>query len=554
MKQLFKTAALFSLLLFANTLFAQEDKTVELTTTGTGKTKDIAVHIALRSAIEQAFGAFISSKTEVLNDELLTDQIISVSNGNIQHYDIISEMPIDDNTNFAVTIKSKVSISKLTSFFESKGIEVEFKGSLFAMNIKIQQLNEESEVNAIKEMSTVLKNISDRSFDFSIEPEAEPTLNKINTQKWDIPLLIKVKLNSNFENYKNYFIKTLKAISLNELEAKNYIELKKPIYTVMLRNSNRVIDTIVSKNNIEDYLNKLLSNSNNQVRFYDLEEKNNFDKNDLKKYINTQIINENASASHVSYKKFLKYIISDFKERVYGENIGVTVVNDDSLYDNIVIRNNKSSVLLQDLMLYFAHSMQNFIIDDGMSKRKYQNLLPERTDYTNDREFAIENCCEAFYPVILNARQYDSYNYGILTGHDNIKLNLNLLSCIKNEENRYYKNPSIFKINDYNGKPNRSAGRKNIFIANVTSTEYCMNCSGSRINPNSKLMRVPFEYFPNLEKELNNTLISNSSFNMVIQFNKLDDVSGISAIYKFVDRRSIEDINKIKSYKIYSNN
>ena len=473
MKQLFKTAALFSLLLFANTLFAQEDKTVELTTTGTGKTKDIAVHTALRSAIEQAFGAFISSKTEVLNDELLTDQIISVSNGNIQHYDIISEMPIDDNTNFAVTIKSKVSISKLTSFFESKGIEVEFKGSLFAMNIKIQQLNEEAEVNAIKEMSTVLKNISDRSFDFSIEPEVEPTLNQMNTQKWDIPLLIKVKLNSNFENYKNYFIKTLKAISLNKVEAMNYIELKKPIYTVMLRNSNR------------------------------------FD----------------------------------------------TIVNDGSLYDNIVLRNNKSSVLLQDLMLYFAHSMQNFIIDDGMSKRNYGDLLPERTDYTNDREFAIENCCEAFYPVILKSMQYDSYNYGILTGHQNIELNLNLLSCIKNiKKSKYYKNPSIFKIDDDNEEPNRSTCRENISIANVTSTEYCLKCSGSRIQPNRELKRVPFEYFPNLEKELNNTLISKSSFNMVIQFNKLDDDSGISVIYKFVDRRTIEDINKIKSYKIYSNN
>jgi hypothetical protein len=322
----------------------------------------------------------------------------------------------------------------------------------------------------------------------------------------------------------------------------------------MLRNSNRVIDTIVSKNNIEDYLNKLLLNSNNQILYYNLKEKNNVNLNDLKNNINTQKINESASALNISYKKYIKRMFYNLKEGVFGENIGVTVVNDDSLYDNIVLRNNKSSVLLQDLMLYFAHSMQNFIIDDGISKRKYQNLLPERTDYTNNNEFAIENCCEAFYPVILDERQSDSYNYGILTGHDNIKLNLNLLSCIKNEENRYYKNPSIFKINDYNGQPNRSAGRKNIFIANVTSTEYCMNCSGRRINPNTKLRSVPFEYFPCLEKELNNTLISNSSFNMVIQFNKLDDDSGISAIYKFVDRRTIEDINKIKSYKIYSNN
>ena len=118
MKKILNIITLF--ILISNNFFAQEDKTVELTTTGTGKTKEIAIHIALRSAIEQAFGVFISSKTEVLNDELLTDQIISVSNGNIQQYDIISEMPIDDNTSFAVTVKSKVSISKLTSFIESK--------------------------------------------------------------------------------------------------------------------------------------------------------------------------------------------------------------------------------------------------------------------------------------------------------------------------------------------------------------------------------------------------------------------------------------------------
>jgi hypothetical protein len=118
------------ILLISNNIYSQEDKSVELTTTGTGITKDIAIHNALRSAIEQAFGVFISSKTEILNDELLTEQIIAVSNGNIQQYEIISEIQINNNTEYAVSVKSKVSISKLISFIESKGIEVEFKGSL----------------------------------------------------------------------------------------------------------------------------------------------------------------------------------------------------------------------------------------------------------------------------------------------------------------------------------------------------------------------------------------------------------------------------------------
>ena len=66
------------------TIYAQEDNSATLTVSGQGKTQDEAKQNALRSAIEQAFGAFISSNTEILNDELVKDEIVSVSNGNIQ--------------------------------------------------------------------------------------------------------------------------------------------------------------------------------------------------------------------------------------------------------------------------------------------------------------------------------------------------------------------------------------------------------------------------------------------------------------------------------------
>ena len=44
----------------------EENKTVTITVSGTGQTKDEAKEKGLRNAIEQAFGAFISSKTEIL--------------------------------------------------------------------------------------------------------------------------------------------------------------------------------------------------------------------------------------------------------------------------------------------------------------------------------------------------------------------------------------------------------------------------------------------------------------------------------------------------------
>ena len=69
--------------------YAQEDKTVTLTVNGQGTTLEEARQSALRSAIEQAFGVFISSNTEILNDELIKDEIVSVSNGNIQKFEII---------------------------------------------------------------------------------------------------------------------------------------------------------------------------------------------------------------------------------------------------------------------------------------------------------------------------------------------------------------------------------------------------------------------------------------------------------------------------------
>ena len=65
------------------------ERTITITVSGSGKTQDEAKQSALRSAIEQAFGTFISAKTEILNDQVISDQITSVASGNIQAYDIL---------------------------------------------------------------------------------------------------------------------------------------------------------------------------------------------------------------------------------------------------------------------------------------------------------------------------------------------------------------------------------------------------------------------------------------------------------------------------------
>ena len=125
-----KKLLLLLTLVFTFTASAQDDKTVTLVVSGQGKTQDEAKQNALRSAIEQAFGTFISSKTEILNDNLVKDEIVSVTNGNIQKYEVLSEVQIPDG-GYATSLKAIVSVSKLTSFCASKGVAIKFKDESF---------------------------------------------------------------------------------------------------------------------------------------------------------------------------------------------------------------------------------------------------------------------------------------------------------------------------------------------------------------------------------------------------------------------------------------
>lgn len=226
-----KKLLLLLTLAFTITANAQDDKTVILTVSGQGKTQDEARQKALRSAIEQAFGAFISSKTEILNDNLVKDEIVSVTNGNIQKYDVLSETVLP-NGGYATTLKAIVSVSKLTSFCESKGVEVEFKGSTFAMNVKLQKLNEEAEYNAILNLCKVSYEILAKSLNFELKVD-EPVLSKGEIDTYLIKLNVMVKPNANLKNYSDYFWNTVSKIALNNDEKEDYIKMQKPLFKVL---------------------------------------------------------------------------------------------------------------------------------------------------------------------------------------------------------------------------------------------------------------------------------------------------------------------------------
>lgn len=208
-------------------------KTVTLTQIGQGKTKDAAKYNALRNAIEKAFGTFISSNTTLLNDELVKDEIVSVSTGNIQNFEILSETQMPDGS-FSSVVKATVSIGNLTKFCESKGISVEFKGGLFAANIKLQELNKKNEEAVMANLFTVLNKISANCFDFTIEVN-EPVKDNYS-EFWNVNSRVIAKSNNNISQIKEILLSTIENISLSESELQSYRNSNIKSYPIVFKN------------------------------------------------------------------------------------------------------------------------------------------------------------------------------------------------------------------------------------------------------------------------------------------------------------------------------
>lgn len=219
MKKIFYTFLLLCVFTYAK---AGDNKTVTLITSGQGKTQDEAKQNALRNAIEQAFGAFISSHTEVVNDNLVKDEIISVSNGNIQKYEIISESALPDNLGYTTTLKTIVSISKLTSFCESKGMQIEIKGSLFAFNVIQKELSASNEKKALQELVLIAQNIAPKMFDYILSTN-DPISN--NNGSYNLPIKVTVKINNNWDILHNTISEVLSSLSVKDSELDDYKKL-----------------------------------------------------------------------------------------------------------------------------------------------------------------------------------------------------------------------------------------------------------------------------------------------------------------------------------------
>jgi TonB family protein len=291
---------IFFILLATTNGFSQTDgKDVSITASGSGKSQEDAKQAALRSATEQAFGAFISSKTEMFNDQVVADQMASVSSGNIKSYEVLNESQLPDGS-WGVTLKALVSISKLTSFVQAKGIAIEIKGGIFAINIKQQLLNEKGEINVVSEMVGLLHEPMQTSFDYVIKTSEPKSLDN-ESKNWEIPLVVTASTNKNIDFCANYFIKTIDAISLDSNEVEVYRSLNKKVFEVTVNYKNATLKYYLRKQESLNLINIFANNWEYYVTLFEVKSGNVISFADVDEDINKIIENGGFDRSDISF-------------------------------------------------------------------------------------------------------------------------------------------------------------------------------------------------------------------------------------------------------------
>ena len=233
-------------LAFSLATYAQE--TITLVVSGEGTTKEKATANALRSAIEQSFGTFVSANTQILNDEIVKDEIATIASGNIKEYKELGcvTLPSGDQS---VSLAATVSLSNLISYSKSKGSSAEFAGAAFAMNIRMRKLNAENEITALYDMLEQLYVLAPSVFDWDLEV-GEPSV--LSENMYQIPMIAKAKINSNTSSFFSILFNTLESLSLSPSEVEGYKANKMEVYNLtindrefVLRNDYRAFTTYV---------------------------------------------------------------------------------------------------------------------------------------------------------------------------------------------------------------------------------------------------------------------------------------------------------------------
>lgn len=231
-------------------------KEVTLTVTGSGKTNEDAVKSALRSALEQTYGAFVSSNTTIVDDELIKDEISTISNNCVKSYRELSSK-ILPNGWFFVTLQTTVSISGLVSYTQSKGGSVEFSGSTFGMNMKIKEFNKQNEQKAVLNMLVQLMTLGNL-YDYELDVKDPQNGDGTHADAYVSKVTVYLHFNENTRAFNDLAYQVLSDLSLSDAEVQEYQQSNTPYYVTELPSPGGYECRFAMRNNYAQLLGNIM--------------------------------------------------------------------------------------------------------------------------------------------------------------------------------------------------------------------------------------------------------------------------------------------------------
>ena len=227
---------LFFFVAHSNFSISQDTSKIEVIVIGYGNTIENAKITAIRNASEKVAGLFVSTKTQIKNNELENDIISSISSTAITSFNILKELKLP-NQSFVLTVKIGVSFKTIDNIVTQNSANVKLNGSLFTLNIKQQILNEQSESDALSNTFTIIHGLMQESFNYSLNI-SQPKIVSTPYKYVIIPVEVVATANDNIEICHQLLIDILESVAMSNNEQERYKSIGKMFYTAKIEKNN----------------------------------------------------------------------------------------------------------------------------------------------------------------------------------------------------------------------------------------------------------------------------------------------------------------------------
>ena len=169
---------IFVMFISSNLVFAQSEetskqieidsqKTKVVLATGVGETEHEAIKDAGRSAVKEAVGMFLVSETIVENEELIKDEVLSVSDGFVSKFRTISKREDEDGL---VEVKATITvvIGKVASKLRGMNISMKDVGSDEFVAVELDKFSSIKEYKKMFEEVIVKPLIYDDTYELTL--------------------------------------------------------------------------------------------------------------------------------------------------------------------------------------------------------------------------------------------------------------------------------------------------------------------------------------------------------------------------------------------------